>query len=222
MKRVALPLLLALLLVVLTSCATGGTSSGEQASPDLIGARSAGSTVVDLPLTDATPTSARVVEASGDSVVVAFSPDAAYPGLRIGATAFPWNWEADGGMTLVLDVTNPGHDDVAVGLRVDDGEIPDGNFVAVSAKVAPGEHRLVLPLEGLSPAAPYALPERSRKLPTHPGSIVLRPRAGSVFDLSHVTAVTVYLSHPANPATLTINRLTRVADHALPGFATAR
>ena len=168
------------------------------------------------------PTSARVVETSGDSVVVAFSADAAYPGLRIVASAFPWNWEADGGMTLVLDVTNPSHDDVAVGLRVDDGEIPDGNFVAVSTKITPGEHRLVLPLEGLSPAAPYALPEGSHKLLTHPGSIILRPRPGSVFDLSHVTAVTVYLSHPANPATLTINRLTRVADHALPGFAAAR
>jgi hypothetical protein len=109
-----------------------------------------------------------------------------------------------------------------VGLRVDDGEIPGGNFVAVSAKVAPGEHRLVLPLEGLSPAAPYALPGRSRKLSIHSGSIVLRPRPGSVFDLSHVTAVTVYLSHPVSPATLTINRLTRVAAHALPGFAVAR
>lgn len=221
MKTVALPLLLAVLLVVLTNCATGGSTSGW-ASPNLIGPRSSSSTVVDLPLSDATATSARVVQTSGDGVVVAFSPDAAYPGLRIGPTAFPWNWEADGGMTLVLDVTNPSHDYVAVGLRVDDGEIPDGNFVAVSTRVAPGEHRLVLPLEGLSPAAPYTLPERSRKLPMHPGSIVLHPRPGSVFDLSHVTAVTVYLSHPASPAVLTINRLMRVTDHALPGFAVAR
>jgi hypothetical protein len=212
----------ALLLAVITGCATGGASSAERTDwPNLDSSNATSGTVVDLPLTDATVTSARVVESSGDRVVVDFSPNATYPGLRIGP-AFPWNWQADGGMTLVLDVTNPSRDEVVVGLRVDDGEIPDGNFVAVSAKVAPGEHRLVLPLGGLSLAAPYTLPERSHRLPTRPGSIVLHPRPGSVFDLSHVTAVTVYLSHPVNPATLTINRLTRVADHALPGFAVAR
>jgi hypothetical protein len=212
----------ALLLAVVSGCATGGASSSAERTdwPDLGSLSATSGTVVDLPLADARVTSARVVKSSGDSVVVDFSPDATYPGLRIGP-AFPWNWQADGGMTLVLDVTNPSRDEVAVGLRVDDGEIPDGNFVAVSAKVAPGEHRLVLPLGGLSPAAPYTLPGRSHKLATRPGSIVLHPRPGSVFDLSHVTAVTVYLSHPVSPATLTINRLTRVADHALLGLVVA-
>ena len=182
---------------------------------------------VNLSLADAVLTGARVirVETTGPRpaprLTVEFSAEVMYPGLRL-APEFPWNWRLDGATTLVLDVTNPTDHAVPVGLRVDDGQIPEGNFVAASANVPPGAHRVMLRLQGLAPDDPYALPAPSRELPVRLGSVVLHPRVGTEFDLSHVTAVTVYLAHPAATTTLVLGGLTRVAEQAAPRFAFGR
>lgn len=182
---------------------------------------------IDLPLADAVPTGARIVrvETTGrrrtPRLTVEFSTDVVYPGLRL-APEFPWNWQLDGATTLVLDVTNPTDHAVPVGLRVDDGQIPEGNFVAASASVPPGAHRVMFRLQGLAPDDPYTLPAPSHELPIRLGSVVLHPRVGTEFDLSHVTAVTVYLSHPTARTTLVLGGLTRVAEQAAPRFAFGR
>ncbi|WP_165066991.1 hypothetical protein [Paludisphaera rhizosphaerae] len=125
---------------------------------------------------------------------------AEWPNARIDAGDAPFSWTGAG--RLVLDLKNPGAEEVEFGVRIDDDPKADGihHCRTAQGRLRGGEAG-VFAIE-LGKEGPMSLGMRG--LPGRKGEQVLALHGDESLNLGHVVAVQVFLHAPKTPRTLEI------------------
>ena len=131
---------------------------------------------------------------------IVFEP-AEWPNIRL-VPGTPWDWHEFG--ALVLDITNPGAEAVAFGVRVDDDPAADGRVHCRQGHgtLEPGATATFALLLVADPMS-----RGMRGWPLEPGLRSLATQVGSRLESDHVVALQVFMHNPAAARTLIIDNV---------------
>ena len=148
---------------------------------------------------------AAVISPTGDGYKVTFQPSEWPNAYWSAGEGKSWDWR--GNSTLSFKATNPGPDDIAFNVRVDDDPTADGTHhcLTASGSLAAGKSgTFFVDLDALDSKAVMGMnggpPAAGRE-----GMQALS--GGGGVDPSHVTAFQIFLHQPAGPRTLTLTSL---------------
>lgn len=165
-------------------------------------------------MTEVHSSMARTRQAPGRGLEVTFQPSE-WPNVSLLPPA-PWDWSAAG--AVAIDLTNPGKEPVAYGVRIDDDPKADGwnHSRSISATLAPGKTETVVVVLGPEPRD-----SGMRGLPPYPGGHSLSASGAGPFDRRHIVSMQVFMHRPSKETTLFLSNIRTMPPISTDGIVDA-